>query len=110
MKITVAVCLITVWIILWGICFSEGFDNLHNTDEFADQTIEQTLSSPVDLNHGNSNELLGMLIFVGFISMVIAVTDCLQTTQLTCQTTLISRYCGPPGWSRIFQFLSTYRI
>lgn len=109
-KIIAGSCLIIVWVSLWGICFSEGFDNLHDTDEFADQTIEQILSSPVDLIPSNSDEMLGMLAFVGFISIAAVVTGRLQTIQLTCHNLLIQGYCGPPRWPRIFQFLSTYRI
>lgn len=107
-KKTVALCIVTAWVLLFGVCFSEEFGYLQDTPENADQTVEQALSIPADRVASASGEVPEASKFTGFINAAPIVS--LQTAWSVDRMPLISQHHRPPGHTKLFQLLSTYRI
>lgn len=107
-KKTVALCIVTAWVLLFGVCFSEEFGYLQDTPENANQTVEQALSIPVDRAVYISDELPGTPPSKGFI--IAALTIHPQAERLAFPILSISERHGPLHGPKLFQFLSTYRI
>jgi hypothetical protein len=109
LKKAVALGMMTVWILLFGVCFSEEFGYFQDTPESADQTVEQSLSSPVDRIVYTSDEWPERPASVGFTSAAPLMNHS-QTARLTRLSLFVSEQQNSPGKPKLFQLLSTYRI
>lgn len=104
----VALWIVTLWVALFGICFSEEFGYLRDTPENADQAVEQALSLPADRVVYLSDELPGLFTPSGFMIAIEAVP--LSPPQSVPFILRDSERTRPPSRVKLFQLLSTYRI
>ncbi len=105
----VVVFLFIAWVLLFAFFFTEELGYFHDTDEYANQSIEQTLSSPV-LATADQN-LGGRLAALAFISIIVFVR--LKPAKSLFQPLYLSimqELSHPPDFPKIYQFISTYRI
>lgn len=104
----VVVVLLTVWVLLLAFFITEDLGYFNDTDEYANQGIEQTFSSPVITTYQNLDGRLAALAFIGFISITIFVIQ--KSAQPFQPLTIIQELSWPPGFPKIYQLISTYRI
>ena len=108
MKRITALSVVTIWIPLFGICFSEEFGYFQDTPENADQSVEQIFSSPLEPVVHISDELPGVSTFTGFINAT--VVDFLQTARSVNPMLFNPQRHHPQSGPKLYQLLSTYRI
>jgi hypothetical protein len=104
-KRKIAVYLLFIWAILFGICFSENFGLFNETFEKTDQTIENTFAS--DQLHERFQTSSGEQTDIGFpVKFQNAFEELghLNAIPLALYVFVIF------GSLKLFQFLSTYRI
>lgn len=101
-KKAVVLLVLTSWIFLSGISFSENLGYFNDTSEHSDQTIEHVLSSPVDRPDNTSDELPDAFVFVGFMGIKV-----FQSTSINQPTSINYTYSGR---FKLFHLHSAYLI
>lgn len=107
-KKTVALLVLTSWLLLAGICFSENLGYFDDTSEHSDQTVEQVFSSPVEISSHQLPELQISTDLVGLAA--VNGSPILQSIPSTFSILLTREDHSPSGNHRLFKLFSTYRI
>jgi|GEM_PF-4889968 len=57
MKKAISICLLGIWVLLFSVQASEALGCLENTQEHSEQSIEQILFTPIDINPHISQQI-----------------------------------------------------
>ncbi len=104
-----AFLILAAWALLFAFSFSERLGYCHDTDEYACQSVEQALSSPVEAAPNNSIHILNAFTAISFGAVSNLAAEIAAPPLLSFHAARI--FDDPPlRHQKIFQYTSAYLI